>query len=509
MLITQQQRPNDVVASVSNDKGRGMMPGTNPLVHAAGPSGESPSPLRLGKDEMNLAEFPITLLTDRVPKGQKVLQYRDEIFDEKTSRIIARKLTISASESDGLPTALDDDVILGLIQLTKVANNFTSRRVAFGRSELIRMLDWPDSGFSYRRIATSLKRWLGVSLVYENAWWDKRQQAWTTKGFHIIDNFELSDSRAGSGRADLFPSHILWNEVVFESFEAGYLKTIDYDFYRRLEHPTAKRMYRFLSKRMYRGPDLSFDLCDFAIAHSGLSPNYRGNAGKLKEKLRPALEELEAAGFLEPLGKADRYRKIGKDWEIRLVRRATPPVVAKPDQPDTEPPPLAAALAHRGVTGTTAAALVGQHPAERIEAKLEVFDWLAEKQDKRVARSPAGYLVKSITDDYAAPKGFEPKAAREEKQADELERKRQAEEAKRRTEADERTREEADQLRVGAYLESLTPEEREALQAEALAKATPFFARQYRRSKGNAKGEARYLKLIVAMHVSGILAGQE
>ena len=37
----------------------------------------------LGKDEMNLAEFPITLLTDRVPKGQKVIQYQDKIFDER------------------------------------------------------------------------------------------------------------------------------------------------------------------------------------------------------------------------------------------------------------------------------------------------------------------------------------------------------------------------------------------------------------------------------------------
>ena len=105
------------------------MPESNPLVPAARPSEESFSPLRIGKDEMNLAEFPITLLTDRVPEGQKVLQYQDEVFDEKTSRIISRKLTISASESYGLPTAVDDDVILGLIQLTKVINNFTSRKV--------------------------------------------------------------------------------------------------------------------------------------------------------------------------------------------------------------------------------------------------------------------------------------------------------------------------------------------------------------------------------------------
>ena len=50
-----------------------------------------------------------------------------------------------------------------------------------------------------------------------------------------------------------------------------------------------------------------------------------------------------------------------------------------------------------------------QHPAEIIQAKMEVFDWLREKKDKRVAKSPAGYLVKSINDDYAAPKGFRPR----------------------------------------------------------------------------------------------------
>ena len=317
------------------------------------------------------------------------------------------------------------------------------------------MLGWPDSGFSYQRIATSLKRWLGVSLVYENAWWDKRQQMWTTKGFHIIDNFELSDSRTRSGHGDQFSSHILWNAVVFESFEAGYLKTIDYDLYRRLEHPTAKRMYRFLSKRMYRGPDMSLDLRDFAIAHSGLSPNYWGNAGKLKEKLQPALAELEAVGFLEPLGKADRYRKIGKDWEIRLVRKAQPSVVTRPDRPDAGPSPLVAELAHRGVTRTTATDLVRQYPAERIEAKLEVFDWLMEKQDKRVARSPAGYLVKSITDDYATPKGFESKATRQARAEAKRQADREAAERRRR-EREQAARDQAQRQAVDAYLQRLT-----------------------------------------------------
>ena len=161
------------------------------------------------------------------------------------------------------------------------------------------------------------------------------------------------------------------------------------------------------------------------------------------------------------------------------------------------------------MTRATAAELVRQHPADRIEAKLEVFDWLAEKQDKRVSKNPGGYLAESIRKSYVPPKGFESKMAREKKQADERERKRQAEEAQRRTETEERAREEAEQLRVDAYVASLTAEEREALQAEALAKANPFFARQYRRSQGDAKSEARYRELIVGAHVSGILADRE
>jgi hypothetical protein len=48
------------------------------------------------------------------------------------------------------------------------------------------------------------------------------------------------------------------------------------------------------------------------------------------------------------------------------------------------------------------------------------LDWLIVKNDKRVSKNPAGYLAKSIRDDYATPQGFESKAT--------LEAKRQAEE---------------------------------------------------------------------------------
>ena len=63
---------------------------------------------------MNLAEFPIACLSSRPGKAAKTLQFEDRIWDRGRGEWTARRLTISASDKYGLPTALDDEVILGL-----------------------------------------------------------------------------------------------------------------------------------------------------------------------------------------------------------------------------------------------------------------------------------------------------------------------------------------------------------------------------------------------------------
>ena len=129
------------------------------------------------KDELNLAEFPIASLTDRIPDGQTTLVFEDR-FEPKEGPPIVRRLTISASSKYGLPTAMDDEVMVGLIQLTKRRSNFTDPKVQFSRYELIELLGWPQSGQSYRRIEEALHRWVGVVLMYENAWWDNNAKSW-------------------------------------------------------------------------------------------------------------------------------------------------------------------------------------------------------------------------------------------------------------------------------------------------------------------------------------------
>ena len=468
--------------------------------------------LPTGKDEMNFAEFPIALLTDRAPRGQKSIRFEDQIYDERRKKLITRKRVIEGSEEYGLPTATDDTVVLALIQITKLKSDFKRRDVDFSRLELIRMLGWPNEGKSYDRIKLSLQRIANVTYNYDNAWWDPRQKTWTTKIFHIIDTVEINDSRASNGQGGLFPSRIVWNEVVFDSFQSGFLRNINFQLCMRLQHPTALRMYRFLGKRFHHKPDWTFDLKEFAYEHIGLGRNYEGGT-QIARKLRPAIAELETVGFLETLDEDARFLKKGREWQIRLIQKATTPTAALPtpaNQNDSapEPPSLVTELTKREVTRATAAELVQQHPGEFLQQKLDVFDWLMEKKDKRVAKSPAGYLVKSITDDYAQPKGFVSRDDRQRQAEATRQADREAAEARRRQQEEEAS-ERAERQAADAYWKSLSAEEQSRLEAEVLAHVNQAARDTYQSLKRLGSGGDGFLAMIRRDYIRQLLKSRQ
>jgi hypothetical protein len=282
-----------------------------------------------GRDEMNLVEFPLTLLTEKATEGQTTLRYSDVITENgKTTQ---REVIVTGSPEWGLPTAKDEDVLVGLLQLTKAKNAFTDAVVPFTRLDLIELLGWPNHHWSYTRLAHSFARWQAVNINYHKAWRDNRNREWTSKlGFGLIDSFELTDARK-AGTAEIAKegrSWFRWNGHLFDSFRSGYLKKLDYSVYKSLESQIAKRLYRYLDKQFY-GPGrqkLDFDLRLLVFEHLGLSRNY--DAAQIKRKLQPALEELEGIGFLEKAPARDRYTKVGwGKWKITVARkRAEEPV---------------------------------------------------------------------------------------------------------------------------------------------------------------------------------------
>jgi hypothetical protein len=442
-----------------------------------------------GTDENNLAEFPLALLSDTVSTHQRTLEFEDTVKDWKTGQQVTRRVCVTGSEKYGLPTAKDDQVLAALLQLTGIANNFTNPEVSFTKHQVIQLLGWDNSGWAYDRVEESLHRWKAVSVHYWNAWRDHKNGTWIdTEAVGIIEYFKIADGRrhrVSPERAS--HSRFVWNRELFNSFKAGYLKPLDFGFYRSLKRPAAQRAYRFLDKRFYHQPDWEFDLRTFACEKLGFSRNY--DTGQLKARLRPAMVELERAGYIKPVS----FRKVRpKTWTVSVSQNLTKQVIPPASSLDSSS--LTQRLVERGVAKLTAASLSKDYPATRIEEKLAIFDWLVTRRDKRVSTNAPGFLVAAIRKDYSAPKDY-PKA-------------KPVKSPPRTAEAphcDPVPQTQSDSI-VEGYLATLTSEQRAELESAAVAAADPLTAEGYRRTKKSGGATfAAYQQMVVDKYVQALL----
>jgi len=101
-------------------------------------------------------------------------------------------------------------------------------------------------------------------------------------------------------------------------------------------------MFRFLDKRS-TGEPAWISTSGRSRASTSHEPILR--ATELKRRLKPALEELEQLGFLEPLDAESVIRGLARCWRIILIRsQAADPM----SPPPTETSALADALIARG-----------------------------------------------------------------------------------------------------------------------------------------------------------------
>ena len=437
--------------------------------------GEAPAPRR-GRDELNIAEFPLTALSNRIANGAKTLEFKDRIFDKAANQLVERKLTVTAADKYGLPTALDDEVILALVQLSK-KHEFNSKVVTFSRYEIIRILGWKDQTSSYRRIEESLDRWLGVTLKYENAWWNAEEKTWMTEGFHILDRLTTVKDDASGTKRNAF----VWNDLIFKSFQDGNLKSLDLEAYRSLRSSVAKRLYRLLDKRFYMRRRQEFDLIELGSHKLGLSRNY--SVGSLKAKLHPAVEELERMGFIKTVPKKQRYVKFGVGvWHV-IFEKADAAEPALPVEIETVGD-VEQRMLDLGVSPLKARRLKTTMPHDFLEQKLEVVEYLLSIKGKEPA-NPAGYLVKSIEEDYAPPKDFKTKeelkkeaaaaaAAKAKREAAKAAKEEQERLEKKEQERQEHEREQ----KVAEYLNSFPADKQEAIIQKAYEEA-PAHLKKY------------------------------
>ena len=281
-----------------------------------------------GRDEMNLADFPISALQRQQPSdadGRKRdrLEFEATRYDPVTRQRVRQRVTLTSSARDGLPTPADEHVILALLYVAKHGSNFADPTVYFAPSQMFDVMGWSANGRSYTRLRDVLRRLKSLTIRYENAWWDAAGRGYEEEvATGVISAYKIARQVSGPRTANSTPlSWATWTQQFHQSLLNGNIKRLDLDLFFRLKTPTAQRMYRFLDKRFYNNDSVAMDLIEFTCGHVGLTES--GNVAILKRRLAPAIAELEEIGFLTPLAPEERFQKVKAGvWRVQFRRAA-------------------------------------------------------------------------------------------------------------------------------------------------------------------------------------------
>ncbi len=478
---------------------------------------------RGGRDELNLTEFPMALLSDR-PSKKNPSSLRFEAGDKIWE--------IAGHPDHGLPTAGDVAVYVCLMELTREQEY--PIRVRFTRHDLLQRLGWSRGAHEYARVQLALDRLVGVTITTTNAYYDAKDRKWLRRhAFHVLEEYKITDVRQAAA-LDEPDSWFRWSEAISRNLQAGYIKTLNVPLFLALKSSISQTLYRYLDAKVRDGKTLFRQgLRDLAYQHLGLSRDYYPS--QIKRKLAPAHEELIGAGFLASAGYARMQdgdemvvyqfpqrqgsgvrgqgsgtardeRKVGQGSGEGLSADASPlcpelaasysapaadrrPHSGNPAAVDVNParpplPPLtpdprpltptAAGLVQRllaiGVTRAVAEQLVGARP-EGVETQLCYWPYRETKSN------PAGALRRAIEEDWPPPPRWH----------EELQQREQAAKARQRREKEQARAQQAvaAEAAFDVWWRALSEAERAAARAQAEAELigdNPILAQYYQRN---------------------------
>jgi hypothetical protein len=370
-----------------------------------------PDAFRQGKDEMNLANFPISILSKYTPAGARSVKFQDTI-QGRDGKLVKRTWLIQGGSEVGLPTMIDEDVYIALMELTQ-QQGFDNQRVVFSRYDLVKRLDWCPCGKCYNRLEESLLRLTNVSFHAQNAFWDNEKKSYVTAGFTLIQGYHIYNEIAGrKTNRDLPNSWIMWSDQLYRSFKSGYLKFLDTSLYFSLQTSIARRLYRHLDRQFGENDRLTIDLFKLAHEHLGISRNFRYSS-EIIRKLEPALDELVEKSYLEnweikdhtiffirsPNARHEPFDTTAEEFAhtMDLPFDAARIVEEKEERMEEQVDRLTKMLIERGVAPREAKKLIESNfgGLDKVELAVKYFDSLAA-QGSHGIKNPGGFIVSLI-----------------------------------------------------------------------------------------------------------------
>lgn len=312
-------------------------------------------------------------------------------------RVVERTLEVEGSPRLGLPGVFDQEVYAGVMALAERKGGLAEDgTVRFSLYELKEILRLPTNADNYRKLRDSLVRWQRTSLTTQGAVYlaDTEEYA-SGMGYNMWAVRWARDSRPGRAKTEL--NEVKFHEFFIRNYRAGYIKSIDWDFWlslgRGIRGGTLKRLYRLIDAE--RAGTLEWrTTVQSLMGQVPIPPSYK-YPGKAKMFLERHHPDLVKRGFLEAAEISDDY-EVYYRVDARFVGRQRHLSLA-------EDPRDRAAIER----------LISLRVREKEARRLVAFRGAALCQRYADAllyqnvRSPAGWLKTYIEGDHNGP--FPPK----------------------------------------------------------------------------------------------------
>jgi hypothetical protein len=301
-----------------------------------------------------------------------------------------------------------------------------------------------DSGKNYQDIQRAFKNIVKASIEAEGTFQlkDSKTKQYIQDTFHLYDRVIFKGEKLPDGSiADSV--YLMLGSWYLQNINNNYVVPLDWRFYNRLTGAITTRMYEYLSIYFYAALERAAQYHDVRYSqicsYFPLTRQYP--LWKARKQLKHAHESLAQMGYfakvewfetndaedwvlrywigLRAREEYERNKKEIRQFGVTMTKAVPIPEQRRRIRPlegtqrAGKAPNSVEELVARGLTAKVAKKLRESHSEAYIAHKIEVFDFLMEQESGMVTKNPAGFLRKSIEDDYADPVDFVSKEERE------------------------------------------------------------------------------------------------
>lgn len=303
-----------------------------------------------------------------------------------------------------------------------------------------------DSGKNYQDIQKAFKNIVKASIEADGTYQlkESRSKKYIKDTFHLYDRVIFKGDEMPDGKsADC--AYLMLGSWYLRNINNNYVVPLDWRFYNQLSGAITTRMYEYLSiyfyaalERNYHYHDVRYSqICDYFP----IKKQYP--AWKAHKQLKRAHDSLTKSVYFEKVEWFDLTEP--DDWLIRYwigqrakdeyeknrreIRRfgvtsikpvPIPERRRRQRQIEEAQEPLDGSetmkqLTDRGLAPNVAKKLIQSHSEAYLNHKIIVFEFLMDNNSHLVKSNPAGFLRKSIEEDYTDPPNFISEEEREQR----------------------------------------------------------------------------------------------